>query len=193
MTVTDFTSTFPILAGSLATACWHAHCPYREESAGAKNIGRQDLLYRDWDYGCDGLCRCPSPPRMSPQLSRRRLQGNKGATAVRLTVASTTLAFVNAHLAAFDEMTAKRNADFHDLSRRLVFSMAPASEPNTTAAAVARGETVFESDVLFWLASGIYLMCLQSVNSRPVMSSILGRSAFFIVVYNKPIIQYTTP
>ncbi|KAJ7850026.1 Endonuclease/exonuclease/phosphatase, partial [Mycena olivaceomarginata] len=35
----------------------------------------------------------------------------------------TVLTFVNAHLAAFDEMVEKRNADFHDLAKRLRFDL----------------------------------------------------------------------
>ncbi|KAJ3779009.1 DNase I-like protein [Lentinula raphanica] len=78
------------------------------------------------------------------------LMGNKGGTAVRLTFTPpasslkdldlvlgdtasaeehhgietpgpTVLTFVVSHLAAFDEMVAKRNADFHELSKRLIF------------------------------------------------------------------------
>ncbi|KAH7876930.1 uncharacterized protein C8R40DRAFT_1248743 [Lentinula edodes] len=79
------------------------------------------------------------------------LMGNKGGTAVRLTFSPptssledldsalndatsiehfqhgienpgpTVLTFVVSHLAAFDEMVAKRNTDFHELSKRLVF------------------------------------------------------------------------
>ena len=53
---------------------------------------------------------------------------------------------MNAHLAAFDEMVDRRNADFHDLSKRLAFevgvpdppapSTAPSSIPSSRAASV---------------------------------------------------------
>ncbi|TDL27765.1 DNase I-like protein [Rickenella mellea] len=49
------------------------------------------------------------------------IMGNKGAVGLRLVVSSTSLTFVNSHLAAADEMLARRNSDFHDLERRLVF------------------------------------------------------------------------
>lgn len=92
-------------------------------------------------------------------------QGNKGGVALRFTffpsapwqsitpklgsdddtLRPLTLTFVNAHLAAFDEQLDRRNADFHDLSRRLAFS----PDPNDKAAEGA--ESIFESDVLFWM------------------------------------------
>ena len=95
-------------------------------------------------------------------------KGNKGATAVRLTYSPPspdgeasrpcTLTFVNSHLAAFDEMFDRRNADFHDISKRLLFDYdTPVSEMQT------RGDTprehismalnVFETDAIFWMVS----------------------------------------
>ncbi|KAI3614190.1 oculocerebrorenal syndrome of lowe [Moniliophthora roreri] len=81
------------------------------------------------------------------------VMGNKGGTAIRLSFTpppfgglqlsskekpvvqkdvitspgTTTVTFVCSHLAAFDEMVDKRNSDYHDLSRRLMFveSVAP--------------------------------------------------------------------
>ena len=81
-----------------------------------------------------------------------------------------TFTFVNAHLAAFDEMTEKRNADFYDLSNRLIFDNI--DEPSQPPAA-AEGEdtspeqkknlvekrpisqslSIYETDVLFWMVS----------------------------------------
>ena len=65
---------------------------------------------------------------------------------------------MNAHLAAFDEMFDKRNADFHDLSRRLFFDSAviavedgPPSGSWYTPAPVPL--ELFETDALFWLVS----------------------------------------
>ena len=80
-----------------------------------------------------------------------------------------TFTFVNAHLAAFDEMTEKRNADFHDLSKRLSFDnnevppQPPATEgediPAETRTDVVATEpssqslSIYETDVLFWMVS----------------------------------------
>jgi hypothetical protein len=92
------------------------------------------------------------------------LQGNKGATAIRMSYtplaqdispSSTVLTFVNAHLAAFDEMVERRNFDFHDLSRRLVFDQTDEPDSNSyanTALDTSRRTVgLFESDVLFWM------------------------------------------
>jgi phosphatidylinositol-bisphosphatase len=89
------------------------------------------------------------------------LQGNKGATAIRMSYtplaqeispSPTVLTFVNAHLAAFDEMVERRNFDFHDLSRRLVFDQTDALDSNSYANTVLETSSgLFESDVLFWM------------------------------------------
>ncbi|GLB39715.1 putative inositol polyphosphate phosphatase, catalytic domain homologues [Lyophyllum shimeji] len=86
------------------------------------------------------------------------VMGNKGGTAIRIKftpppdpeVASpgpTTLTFVNAHLAAFDEMFEKRNSDFHDLSKKLIFD----SDVVNTIGLAPLPVTLYESDVLFWM------------------------------------------
>ncbi len=82
------------------------------------------------------------------------LQGNKGATAVRFTLYnSTVLTFINTHLAAFDEFIEKRNADYHELVRRVIFSPVrsePSGEEDTQTP-----ESLFQTDALFWMASEI--------------------------------------
>ncbi|KIK67887.1 hypothetical protein GYMLUDRAFT_155419 [Collybiopsis luxurians FD-317 M1] len=89
------------------------------------------------------------------------LMGNKGATAIRLTFTpasfdalnsalspvvdgadqrhhgienpgSTVITFTVSHLAAFDEMAEKRNADFHDLSKRLIFNSSLLASPSSS-------------------------------------------------------------
>jgi phosphatidylinositol-bisphosphatase len=68
---------------------------------------------------------------------------------------ATTFTFVNAHLAAFDEMFEKRNADFHDLSKRLQF---PNMEENEQApGALMPPLNIYESDVLFWMVGFLRL------------------------------------
>ena len=92
------------------------------------------------------------------------LQGNKGATAIRTeftpkmtsdsestTYRSTIFTFVNAHLAASDEMVERRNYDFQEVSGRLAFSLNGSNQsymPNSFA-----GDTysIFQTDVLFWM------------------------------------------
>ncbi|KAI8989001.1 DNase I-like protein [Trametes punicea] len=116
--------------------------------------------------------------------------GNKGATAIRLLFTPmpsltrapdyegkpTTLTFVNSHLAAFDEMFEKRNADFHDLSKRLQFDSGIVADD-----AVASGSgygpatiplSVFETDTLFWLVRDLnYRITLQDADIRTLLAS----------------------
>ncbi|KAF7795709.1 hypothetical protein EIP86_006874 [Pleurotus ostreatoroseus] len=99
------------------------------------------------------------------------LMGNKGATALRLTYTPPTsdlapsprpavLTFVNAHLAAFDEMYDKRNQDFHDLSRRLSFDSGIPERDASSYSSSSGTEypmpnvplNVFQSDALAHLA-----------------------------------------
>lgn len=80
-------------------------------------------------------------------------------------VGSTTLTFVNAHLAAFDEMVEKRNSDFIDLSKRLTFKHIIDPVEATEEASEYAGAgvlsthllNVYETDTLFWMV-GIYVL-----------------------------------
>lgn len=73
--------------------------------------------------------------------------GNKGGVALRFQVDDTILCFVNCHLQAFDDMAAKRDADFHELTRRFSF---PSIQPLENISATETS-SVFDSDALFWL------------------------------------------
>ena len=89
----------------------------------------------------------------------QQLQGNKGATAVRMTLyKSNLITFVNSHLAAFDDFTEKRNSDYHELVRRIGF-VPDISGGSETQAQVAGPEKVFQTDVLFWLVSRFTFLC----------------------------------
>ncbi|KAG2134783.1 DNase I-like protein [Suillus clintonianus] len=90
------------------------------------------------------------------------IMGNKGATAIRMSYtpfaqefspSPIVLTFVNAHLAAFDEMVERRNFDFHELSKRLVFDQTDGldSDANTALETPRKVAGLFESDVLFWM------------------------------------------
>ncbi|TFK84297.1 DNase I-like protein [Polyporus arcularius HHB13444] len=119
------------------------------------------------------------------------IMGNKGATAVRLLFTPTpspsaanaepqtrptALTFVNAHLAAFDEMYEKRNADFQELSKRLVFEPAisvedqqPPSNGSWYSPAAAP-LSIFESDALFWLGDLNYRLTLPDADVRSLVA-----------------------
>ncbi|KAG2196876.1 hypothetical protein INT46_006055 [Mucor plumbeus] len=53
------------------------------------------------------------------------LMGNKGGISVRLRFHDSYLCFVTSHLAAFTDKTEKRNQDFTELSKRMVFPQRP--------------------------------------------------------------------
>jgi phosphatidylinositol-bisphosphatase len=77
----------------------------------------------------------------------------------------TVLTFVNAHLAAFDEMVEKRNADFHDLAKRLRFDLGP-TLPEGATAPVPVTCNIFESDALFWMV-GLFICAFFVSSSSP--------------------------
>jgi hypothetical protein len=74
---------------------------------------------------------------------------------------------VNTHLAALDEMVDKRNIDFHDLSRRLGFRPTGAGDI-LDQSEVLELESIFESDVLFWLVGGILFFVLFILLTGPL-------------------------
>ncbi|KAJ6457770.1 DNase I-like protein [Mycena vitilis] len=109
------------------------------------------------------------------------LMGNKGGTAIRMKFTPpatdamknpgpTALTFVNAHLAAFDDMFEKRNADFHDLAKRLQFDLG-SGVPEGGAAPVPVTCNVFESDVLFWMANLNYRIDVPDSDVRTILAS----------------------
>ncbi|KAI9060023.1 DNase I-like protein [Trametes sanguinea] len=115
--------------------------------------------------------------------------GNKGATAIRLLFTPmppgakapeyegkpTVLTFVNAHLAAFDEMFERRNADFHDLSKRLQFDSGIVADeavaPGSGYGAATVQLSVFESDTLFWLVNLNYRILLPDADIRELLAA----------------------
>jgi len=56
------------------------------------------------------------------QLNSNYKQGNKGGVAVRLRVHDSHFCFINSHLAAGSEELERRNSDFKDISKKLLFS-----------------------------------------------------------------------
>ncbi|KAF8065021.1 DNase I-like protein [Lyophyllum atratum] len=108
------------------------------------------------------------------------LMGNKGGIAVRITftppshgvtsTGPTTFTFVNAHLAAFDEMLEKRNADFQDLSKRLNFESEIVDTPGLSPLLIS----AYETDVLFWMGGKSdlnYRVDLPDADVRGVLAS----------------------
>ncbi|THH32874.1 hypothetical protein EUX98_g1340 [Antrodiella citrinella] len=113
------------------------------------------------------------------------LMGNKGGTAIRLTFTPPAtpdapvpqpiiLTFVNAHLAAFDEMFERRNADFQDLSKRLQFDSgipvqdSPTEEDGYPLVTVPL--SVYQTDALFWLGDLNYRINLSDADVRVLLA-----------------------
>lgn len=110
------------------------------------------------------------------------IMGNKGATAIRMSYTPSApkispspivLTFVNAHLAAFDEMVERRNFDFHELSRRLVFDQTDGIDPdaNIVLETPKKVAGLFESDILFWMGDLNYRIDLTDGDIRELLSS----------------------
>ncbi|KAH0831235.1 DNase I-like protein [Lanmaoa asiatica] len=111
-----------------------------------------------------------------------RFMGNKGATAIRLeftpkissdpqitTYRSTILTFVNAHLAASDEMTERRNYDFQELSGRLAFSPNGLNGVYQPASFARDTCNIYQSDVLFWMVHLNYRLDLPDGDVRELL------------------------
>ncbi|KAJ3814924.1 DNase I-like protein [Lentinula aff. lateritia] len=145
------------------------------------------------------------------------LMGNKGGTAVRLTFSPpkssledlesalndapsighfqhgienpgpTVLTFVVSHLAAFDEMVAKRNADFHELSKRLVFDSSILATSTSTGSLSTTNKKfgVFESDILFWIVSSHlnYRINISDADVRELLSSESWKDKLEILIH----------
>ena len=85
-----------------------------------------------------------------------------------------TMTFVNSHLAAFDEMVDRRNSDFQDLSKRLIFEGTRTTRPPTSESEdsildrVPPSTSVYESDVLFWMVSHLALLVLMNLSSSVI-------------------------
>lgn len=86
------------------------------------------------------------------QSQDRSLEGAKDTGAV-------TLTFVNAHLAAFDEMTDRRNQDFHDLSKKLTFGRDLDDYDHVWGmdSNVSTNVNIYETDALFWMVSLMFI------------------------------------
>ncbi|XP_005098372.1 inositol polyphosphate 5-phosphatase OCRL isoform X2 [Aplysia californica] len=82
--------------------------------------------------------------------------GNKGGVSVRFTLHSTSLCFVNSHLAAHQEEYERRNQDYRDIETKTKFKQ---FEPPLELS---------EHDVVFWIGDLNYRidMCIDDVKSR---------------------------
>ncbi|KAF8189146.1 Endonuclease/exonuclease/phosphatase [Mycena galopus ATCC 62051] len=109
--------------------------------------------------------------KFTPSPSTSPTDAQTGQTGIRLTTpAPTVLTFVNAHLAAFDEMVERRNADFHDLAKRLRFELGAGAGTGTEGTC-----GIFESDVLFWMGGDFphlnYRLDIPDADVRTILAA----------------------
>ena len=69
------------------------------------------------------------------------------------------LTFVDAHLAAFDEALDRRNADFHDISRRL--TLGPCTDYVQSPQV-----GIFHTDALIWMVCVLLSYLMAKVHGR---------------------------
>ena len=77
----------------------------------------------------------------------------KGGVAIRFRIFDTVFTFVNAHLAAFDEMVERRNADYTELRKALRFQepeSVPAEDVDYTLSGT-QTSGILSSDYTFWM------------------------------------------
>ena len=65
--------------------------------------------------------------------------GNKGGVAIRFELYQTSICFVNSHFAAHLPEYKKRNRNFHDISKKMIFKEI---RPN---------KRIMDHDMIFWL------------------------------------------
>ncbi|KAJ2700762.1 hypothetical protein H4218_001851 [Coemansia sp. IMI 209128] len=123
--------------------------------------------------------------------------GNKGAVAVRLTYLDTPLCFVCSHLAHDAAQVDRRNAQFHDLCKRLLFAGrdgAPAADPlvplGSGVHGAGRSLSVFDHSYLVWLGDLNYRLAIDTGDMAEIMArgehqSLLGLDQLRIAMINK--------
>ncbi|THH21414.1 hypothetical protein EW146_g123 [Bondarzewia mesenterica] len=154
----------------------------RQKRSSRALFGTQNECGGSGYHGPDGahpFVACPAS-HSDLTLNVKQIQGNKGAVSIRLqyyppsttdtpSPLPTALTFVNSHLAALDEMMDRRNADFHDITRRLAFS--PISQYVTPARENGGVLKVFESDMLIWMGDLNYRINLPDDDLRTLLAT----------------------
>ncbi|KAJ2893421.1 hypothetical protein IWW38_002867, partial [Coemansia aciculifera] len=125
--------------------------------------------------------------------------GNKGAVAVRLVYQDTPLCFVCSHLAHDAMQVERRNAQFHDLCKRLQFTAKDGGAPSAAAdplvplsnsRSLAPFATVFDHSYLLWIGDLNYRLAIDTGDMADIMArgehqSLLGLDQLRIAMMNK--------
>ncbi|EPZ33624.1 Endonuclease/exonuclease/phosphatase domain-containing protein [Rozella allomycis CSF55] len=114
------------------------------------------------------------------------MMGNKGAVGIRLRFYDSYLCFVNSHLAAGTEQVARRNQDFSDISKKMMFTL-PIQGSSiysqqyynrwlsniSTNEVIANGNNVdysiYTCDILFWMGDLNYRIALGDVQVKAMI------------------------
>jgi len=104
---------------------------------------------------------------------------------------STVMTFVNAHLAAYDEMVDRRNVDFHELSKRLVYETHMGHHEDVQEAVYASMPPIslFNTDTLFWLGDLNYRIDLPDIDIREIVASEDWESKFELLLQNDQLVK----
>ncbi|KAJ2451010.1 hypothetical protein EV183_003904 [Coemansia sp. RSA 2336] len=128
------------------------------------------------------------------------VMGNKGAVAVRMTIRDTPVCFVCSHLAHEATQVDRRNAQFHDLCKRLTFSGSNTAYPDpltpsgkiigSGSADGERAHTVFDHSYIVWLGDLNYRLAIDTGDMSEILArgehrSLLGLDQLQIVRMNK--------
>ncbi|KAJ2885193.1 hypothetical protein H4R27_001564 [Coemansia aciculifera] len=124
--------------------------------------------------------------------------GNKGAVAVRIVYMDTPLCFVCSHLAHDAAQVDRRNSQFHDLCKRLLFTASnAAADPLVPlnlgihgAGSLGRPLTVFDHSYLLWLGDLNYRLAIDTGDMADIIArgehqSLLGLDQLRIAMMNK--------
>ncbi|KAJ1733165.1 hypothetical protein LPJ72_003010 [Coemansia sp. Benny D160-2] len=124
--------------------------------------------------------------------------GNKGAVAVRMTYRDTPVCFVCAHLAHDATQVDRRNAQFHDICKRMAFGSSGGNDaaavdplvPKTmelrgagNGGAAGRGVGIFDHSYVVWLGDLNYRVAIDAEGSD--YSAMLGVDQLHIAMLNK--------
>eukprot|EP01114_Cavostelium_apophysatum_P014891 TRINITY_DN3964_c0_g2_i1.p1 TRINITY_DN3964_c0_g2~~TRINITY_DN3964_c0_g2_i1.p1 ORF type:complete len:846 (+),score=280.12 TRINITY_DN3964_c0_g2_i1:141-2678(+) len=88
------------------------------------------------------------------------VMGNKGGVSIRFNFYDTSVCIVNSHLAAHFDNVLRRNQDYSDISRRILFTN---TEENMLY-------TIFDHDYLFWLGDLNYRITMADVEIRKAVN-----------------------
>jgi phosphatidylinositol-bisphosphatase len=75
--------------------------------------------------------------------------GNKGGVAIRFELYQTSMCFVNSHFAAHLSQYKKRNQNFRDISKKMIFNEI---RPN---------KQIIDHDMIYWLGKSCFLRLFE--------------------------------